>query len=286
LGKTILKKIAEEILGPELSKRIWGRIDIIGDIAIIRKSFEVDEELLRPLGEALIQRLPYIKSVWLDHGGVEEITRVRSITWLAGEKRSETIYKEHGCLFKLDITKVYISPRLSYEHIRIAKLVREGEIIANLFAGVGGFSIVIAKYAKPRKIVSIDINEDAYKYMIENIKLNKVEDVVIPILGDALKIIEEYNDYFDRILLPLPQLALASLKPSIEALKKEGFIHPYDFIVANNKREAIDISREIYSKELERIDQVSKYEFISSRVVRSVGPRKYQVVHDIWVVKS
>jgi len=258
----------------------------VGDIAIIRKPFDIEEQLLKPLGEALIQRIPYIRSVWLDLGGVEEITRVRNITWLAGEKRSETIYKEHGCLFKLDIARAYISPRLSYEHIRIAKLVQEGEIVANLFAGVGGFSIIIAKHAKPRKVVSIDINEDAYKYMVENIKLNKVESIVSPILGDALEIIKGYKDFFDRILLPLPQLALASLKVSVEALKKQGFIHPYDFVSANSKREALSASREIYSRELEKIDLVKRYELSSSRVVRSVGPRRYQVVHDIWIVKN
>ncbi|MGC9010192.1 MAG: class I SAM-dependent methyltransferase [Sulfolobales archaeon] len=286
IGERILKRIAEEILGPEVSKKIWGRIDIVGDIAIIRKPFDVEEQLLKSLGEALLQRIPYIKSVWLDLGGVEEVTRVRNVIWLAGEKKSETIYKEHGCLFKLDIARAYISPRLSYEHIRIARLVQEGEVIANLFAGVGGFSIIIAKHAKPKKVISIDINEEAYRYMVENIKLNKVENIVTPILGDALEVIKGYRDFFDRILLPLPQLALVSLRVSIEALKKQGFIHPYDFVSARNKREALSISREIYSKELEKIDLVKKYEFRTSRVVRSVGPRRYQVVHDIWVVKN
>ena len=285
LTKSILRSLAREVLGEEKSREIWKRIDIIGDIAIIKKPFNIDIETLRPLGEALVQKLSYIRSVWLDLGGVEEITRTRNLVWLAGEKRSETVYREHGCLFKLDITKTYISPRLSYEHIRIARLVRENEYIANLFAGVGGFSIIIAKYSRPREVVSIDISEDAYRYMVENIRLNKVEDVVKPVLGDALEIIESYSDYFDRILLPLPRLALVAIKPSIRALKKRGYLHPYDFVSAKSKSEAIEISREAYSREIEKMNSVKNFRIEYSRVVRSVGPRRYQVVHDIWVEK-
>jgi len=240
---------------------------------------------MRKIAERLLEKIKYIRSVWLDLGGVEEVTRTRNLIWLAGEMRSETIYKEHGCVFKLDISKTYISPRLSYEHIRIARLVKEGEYVINMFSGVGGFSIVIAKHSRPRKVVSIDINEYAYKYLVENIRLNHVESIVEPVLGDALEVIKRYKDVADRVLIPLPALAQASIRPAIDSLNKKGFIHPYDFIDANNRKEAIEKSKDAYTKILSEIDYVKKFDIINSRVVRSVGPRRYQVVHDIWIEK-
>lgn len=282
---SILREIASHVLGEELGRRVWKRIDIIGDIAVIRKPYDVDIDSMRIIAEKLLERLRYIRSVWLDLGGVEDVKRTRNLVWLAGEKRSETLYREYGCIFKLDITRVYISPRLSYEHMRIARMVREGEFIINMFAGVGGFSIVIARYSRPRKIISIDINEDAYRYMLENVRLNKVEGIVEPVLGDALQVIRSYRDSSDRVLIPLPALALESLEPAVESLRGEGFIHSYDFIDAENRREALERSAEIYSREIERLDLVSEFKIIGSRIVRSVGPKRYQVVHDIWVRK-
>ncbi|MEL9908834.1 MAG: hypothetical protein QXP97_03565 [Desulfurococcus sp.] len=113
---------------------------------------------MKPLAEELLKRFPYIKSVWAVIPGIESPYRLRKHVWLAGEQRSETVYKEHGCYFKVDINKVYISPSLNYEHLRIARAVKSGEVVVNMFAGAGLFSIIIAKHAKLQKVYSIDIN--------------------------------------------------------------------------------------------------------------------------------
>ncbi|MCD6301623.1 MAG: class I SAM-dependent methyltransferase family protein, partial [Staphylothermus sp.] len=155
-GKFI-RKIAREVLGEENARKIWGRIEIIGDIAVIRVPFDMDSEELVPLAEKIIAELPYVKSVWAGLPGVAGPYRLRKYVHLAGEKRSETIYKEHGCLFKVDITKVYVSPTLNYEHKRVAQQVKPGETVVNMFAGAGFFSIIIAKYSKPKIVHSIDI---------------------------------------------------------------------------------------------------------------------------------
>lgn len=188
----LLRSIAREIFGDEVAKKLWGRLEIIGDIAIMRKSPELDVSIYKVLANEVLRRLPYVKSVWLAITPVKGVHRVREFIHLAGEPRSITIYKEHGCLFKVDIRSVYISPGLNYEHIRVARLVSPGEFVINMFAGVGFFSILIAKYGKPRKVISIDINPKAYELMVENIRLNKVEDIVVPELGDAAKVILKY----------------------------------------------------------------------------------------------
>ncbi|KSW12685.1 methyltransferase [Pyrodictium occultum] len=280
--RKLLREIAEEVYGPEKAARFWKRIDIIGDIAVIRKPFDVDVEELKPLAEALLRRLPYVKSIWAASSPVEGEYRLRSYTHLAGEKRSWTLYREHGCVFKIDITRVYISPRLSYEHQRIARLVKPGETVINMYAGAGLFSIIMARHSKPARVYSIDINLDAYRMMVENVKLNRVEGIVVPILGDAARIVEErLRGVADRVLMPLPELALQHLPHALHGLRGSGWIHVYLHVFAGKgedpKRKAVDL----LSSRLEELG--ARYRVEHARVVRTVGPRKSQVVVDVYV---
>ncbi len=103
-------------------------------------------------------------------------------------------YKEGGCVFAVDVEKCYFSPRLLYERSRIASLVSPGETIVNMFAGVGCFSIIIAKNVGQTKVFSIDINPVAVQYMKENIRINRVFGKVIPLLDDSKEIIQIQNE--------------------------------------------------------------------------------------------
>ncbi len=279
----LLRRLAKEVLGEEVSRKVWGRVEIIGDIAIIRKPPDVDLETLKILANELVRRLRYVKSVWAAVTPVTGTYRVREYVHLAGEKRSETIYREHGCVFKVDIREVYISPVLNYEHIRIARKVAKGEYVINMFAGVGLFSIIIAKHASPSKVISIDINPIAYRLMVENIRLNKVNDVVEAVLGDACEIVKRYRGMADRVLMPLPELSLKCLPQAVEALKGKGDVHVYEFVAATSREEAVVEAKRIFGDVLNELNV--SYGFEEGRVVRSVGPRYYQVVLDIKISK-
>ena len=86
----------------------------------------------------------------------------------------------------------YSSPRLSFERRRVAKTMRPDETVVNMFAGVCGFSVLIAKHGRAETVYSIDVNPSAVRFMRENIRLNKVQGHVIPILGDAKEVIVEH----------------------------------------------------------------------------------------------
>ncbi len=280
--RKLLRKLAREVLGEEEARRIWGRIEIVGDIAVIRRPFDYPLEPLRRLAAVLLERLPHVRSVWCATGSVTGTYRTREYVHLAGEPRSETLYREHGCLFKVDIRRVYLSPRLGYEHMRIARLVEPGETIVNMFAGAGLFSIVIAKHSEAGRIYSIDISPDAYRYMVENIRLNQVEDRVIPLLGDAARIIEErLRETADRVLMPLQGLSYDYLPQAVAALKGRGFIHAYDFTRAGPGEDPREKLVARFSSRLRELGVEASIK--QSRVVRTVGPRRYQVVLDIMI---
>lgn len=276
--------MAREILGEDFARRIWRRIELIGDIALIRTPLNMNPEELRPLGEEILNRIPHVKSVWASIPGIEGPYRLRRHVWLAGEQRSETLYREHGCVFKVDINRVYISPSLNYEHIRVARLVNPGEVVFNMFAGAGLFSIIIAKHSNPSRVYSVDINPDAYYYMVENIKLNHVEDKVHPVLGDAKDVASKLSNSVNRVLMPYPELALDYLPYAVNSLKNSGWVHVYLHVRTGRGEHWRTKALRVISERLAEISARS-YTVSLVRKIRNVGPRQHQVVVDLYIAK-
>lgn len=284
----LLRRIAAQVLGEEKSRIVWKRIDIVGDIAIIRappNAIELEE--LKLIGEELIKRLPYIRSVWLASGPVDGPYRVRtSFTHLAGEERLETEYKEHGCRFRVDLSRVFITPRLSYEHLRIARLVKPGETVINMFAGAGLFSIIIACKSQPRIVYSIDINPYAVELIRVNAQINRVADKVRALHGDAREIVESsLRGVADRVLMPLPELAIEYLPAAVDAIRSRGFIHVYLHVKADKQGDPREKSIQLVAGALAGLESVKRFRFTGARKVRSVGPRLVQTVVDVEVEK-
>jgi len=276
-----LKERLRNLLTSSELKALYNSFDIVGDIAIIR----IPDSLMdkrRIIAKALMEIHRNVKTVLCQVSPVSGDFRLRRLEWVYGEKKTETLHKEHGCLFKVDLAKCYFSPRLSYEHMRIAKQVSPGEIIVNMFAGAGGFSIIIAKHSKTKKIYSIDINPAAVHYMKININLNNVTNIVEPIEGDSKEVImSRLRNVADRVLMPLPEKAYEYLDYALMALKPEGgIIHYYDFEHANKDEKPIEKVINKVSNKLSSLN--AEFEVFNSRIVRSVGPRWYQIVLDIF----
>ncbi len=224
-----------------------------------------------------------VKAVWRQSSPVSGDYRLRKLKFVLGERKTETTYKEYGCIFKIDLDKTYFSPRLSYERLRIAKLTQLREVVLNMFAGVGCYSICIAKHSEPMKVYSIDINPVAIQFLHENIRLNRVADKIVSILGDAKKVIEkELQNVADRVLMPLPERAYEYLDSAHLALKPEGgWIHYYAFEHAKKAENPLKKVEEKVSEKLHRLG--ANFQIESKRIVRPIGPRWYQVVLDIHV---
>jgi len=246
---------------------IWKRIEIVGDIAIIGIPFNEEPSDLIDYAKLLLQEYKYIKSVWGRFRNTSGEYRLPEYHYLAGEKRSYTLYKENGCTYFLDFTKVFFSQTLSYEHLRIAKQVRKNEIIINMFAGFGPFSILADKIGYPQKVYSIDINPYAYYFMNCNININKTYDI-IPIYGDAFKKIYSLEDA-NRIISPLPEKHKEAYEVALQKVKKDGIINLFVEVEVKKGENPIKVAMKEYPKS------------IFGRIVRSVNPRKYHVILDI-----
>ncbi len=282
MGKTWLKKALGDKLTLEELKNVSKSFDIIGDIAVVRISPKLKHKEAI-IAETLVGIHRNVKTVFNQIGPVNNDFRLRKLEWIWGEKKVKTIHKESGCFYKVDLAEVYFSPRLSYERMRIARLVKKGEVVVNMFAGVGCFSIMIAKSSEASKVYSIDLNPKAVQLMSENISLNKVEGRVEAILGDAWEIIEtKYRGKADRVLMPLPIKAFEYLDIALIALRSiGGFIHYYEFIYGKKGEK---LEKDIIEKIKEKMTRMHiSYELVSSKVVRSVGPNWFQVVLDLKI---
>ena len=253
--------------------------EIVGDIAVI----EIPEDLIDEkeiIGRALLEMLPRVKTVLWKKSGMKGEWRIREVEVIAGENKTETVYSENGCRFKVDLSKMYYSTRLSTERRRIAELVRQSggkENVLVPFAGYGPFAITIGKYNPNSKVVGIEINPVAAKYFEENIRLNKLNNVRA-ICGDATEVIpNEFPGWADRIVMPLPKDTLELLPRVIVGGKDQVVLHVYSF----------SPSEDPYSPVIGRITSQlgDRYtvRVLNQRIVRPYSPTTVQVVLDVDV---
>ena len=253
--------------------------DIVGDIAVVK----IPEKILpkkQLIGQALMQVHHHVRTVLNQTTPVRGEFRTRELEVIAGEPRTETTHREGGCSFKVDLAKVYFSPRLATERLRVTNLIKPGEVVVNLFAGVGCYSVLIAKHSEAIKIYSIDKNPAAINYMRENIRINKVGARVVPILGDARDVVEtRLMGKADRVLMPLPELAREFFDVALLALKPGGgVVHFYDF---GKEPElfgpSLEFARAVAAKKGKKI------ELLESRAIRSYATKVYHIVLDLKI---
>ncbi len=276
-GKKVPRLIrsALDSAGVEDAGRASTGVDVIGDIAIVRlEGFSPKEK--KKVAQALLEEMKNVKVVMEQEGGVEGEFRLRKLRHAAGERRTLTEHRENGCRFKVDVAKCYFSPRLSTERLRIAKLVKPKEKVLNMFAGVGPFSIPIAKLARA-KVTSCELNSYAAELHVENNLINKVGGLVTVINADAMDLPKVVKSKFDRVLLPLPESADEFLPTALKMSKRGSMIHYYRHVLG---RDEIEASDSIRAELVGLLPAGTKY---GVRKVREVGPRWVELAADIHV---
>ena len=268
-----LIRSALEKAGVEDPGRASTGVDVVGDIAIVRlEEFRAREK--RKVAEALLSELKNVRVVMEQEGGIEGEYRLRKLNHLAGEKRTTTVHRENGCAFRVDVVKCYFSPRLSTERLRVAEEVGPDERVLNMFAGVGPFSILIAKRASAR-VESCELNPFAARLHEENDRLNKVERLVSVRNADAADLPRLTESRFDRVLMPHPSEAERFLPTALMMAKKGGRIHYYRHLLAVDEAEGTRRLRE----ELSGLTPPRAR--LTVRKVRDVGPRWLEMAAEI-----
>jgi len=279
--KTRQEKTLPELLKGELPQDLLDKLpralDVVGDIAIIEIPPELEPHKII-VGQAILKVHRNLRTVLAKVGAISGVFRLRSVEFLVGENRTTTLHKEYGCSYYVDVAKAYFSPRLSQEHWRVASLVQNGETVADLFAGVGPFAVPIAKSCKDAKIYAVDINPEAVEYLKKNIKLNKVENRVVPLVGDARKLVnEQLSGIADRVIMNLPETAYEFVDVACKTIKSTGgLIHFYGFV---RMPDTIEAFQQRFTEAVEKTGRkVTTFE--RAKAVRETAPYELQVVLD------
>ncbi|EDO14928.1 hypothetical protein Kpol_1005p16 [Vanderwaltozyma polyspora DSM 70294] len=204
---------AEEILRSVLPEEFLDEIPtgftITGHIAHLnlRKEFKPYDTLI---GQVILDKNQKIECVVDKVSSIATQFRTFPMKVIAGKTDNlEVEQKESNCTFKFDFSKVYWNSRLHTEHDRlVSKYFKPGEVVCDVFAGVGPFAVPAGK--KEVIVLANDLNPESYKYLQENIKLNKVEPIVKPFnldgaefIRESINLLRDWRSEDDKILLPI-----------------------------------------------------------------------------------
>jgi len=290
--KSIIDVLKDDI-NEEFLNLIPKSYDIIGDIAIVEiddvESLDERESILlkNKIARVLTLVNKNVKSVYEKKGKIKGSYRLRELQHIFGEKKTKTTHKENNCIFNLDISQVFFTPRLVFERKRIASSnIQEKEIIVDLFSGVGPFSIQIAKNYDVT-IHSFDVNPRAYEQLKENISLNKIKGEIFPHNIDVKKLTASTNELgvslknkVDRVIMNLPEKSIGFIDIACFLMKKSGgIIHSYQFSDKPNAVEkAINNLQESIIKQKYVVEKI-----INSKIVKHYSPKAELIAVDLKI---
>jgi len=267
--------------------------DIIGKIAILEfeKSHNKDikeiNKYKKLVANAVIEVNKNVQSVFEKKSEIQGTHRLRKLAHLAGENDSETSHRENNCIFRVDIKTTYFSPRMVYERRRVSESnIQENEVIIDMFAGVGPFSIQIARL-NAVKIYAFDVNPYAIKFLQVNVDINNLSGEIIPYNLNVYEILKPSNRIgkklcytADRIIMNLPEQSLKFIDVVCFLMKKSGGI--LHFYQISKKPNPIEKTIKDLKKELMEFNWVID-KIINSKIVKSYSPKADLVVVDLKI---
>ncbi len=265
-------KLKNKITEKEL-KYLPKGYQIVGKILLIK----LHKKLLKHrklIGKAIIEILPYVHNVCLIKEIKKEVRKPK-VEVIAGCENTQTLHQEHGCKFLLDVSEIMWSQGNKQERIRLVKLVKPKETIVDMFAGIGYFSIFLAKYCKTNKIYAIDVNPKAIEYLRENIWLNNVENKIEILQGDCREFAKLLENTADRVIMGYLFKTEKFLPHALKIAKNNAIIHFHRTV----KEEEINKTKE----KMEKKDEIR---VLRIKKVKSYAPKIWHVVFDLKVIKN
>ena len=253
----------------------------IGDIIVLNLDKEFDN-CKKEIGEAVLS-LFKVKSVCNKFGEITGKFREPQIEVLAGSEDTIVTHVEHGIRYKFDIRKVMFAKGNLSERVRYPKQVRDGEIIIDMFAGLGYFSLAMGKLSHPEKIYSIELNPISFNFLEENIRINHI-NCIEAINGDNREIVDSLvkkGVKADRVLMGYLPPPKEFLPWALKIVKSGGIIHYEDILNVNNIEEESDNVVSMINEVAKEYKK--KVELVHLQDVKSYGPMTHHYVFDLKV---
>lgn len=245
------------------------RWEFVGDIAILKMPPDLDDWKYQ-IGRAYAEALG-VSTVCVDRGGVHGEFRQPNMMLIHGEN-TESVRLENGIRYLFDVRKVMFASGNVDERERMGRLDCHGETVLDMFAGIGYFTLPIAKFSGAGKVVACEKNPESYHYLVKNVELNQVSHVVDTVLGDNRDLPD--HPFAHRILMGYVHRTREFLPKALRLLLPGGIVHYHENYYV---RDAMRMLRD----DLDKGCDGRPYEIIGMREVKSYAPSVSHYVADI-----
>lgn len=263
----ILHRLSD--LPGNVSEKLPMKWESVGDVIILKldgSAINHKDEIGKAYAEIL-----KAKTICADISGVSGEFRKPDMEILYGNK-TESVRLENGILYDFDVTKVMFASGNTEERMRMRSLDCTGETVVDMFTGIGYFTLPLSKYANPRRVFACEKNSESYGFLLKNIKLNGLTDIVIPMLGDNRFI--PGKNFADRILMGYVQTTSEFLPKAMSMIKPGGTIHYHDTFPTHEEEEYVN---RVFS------EVCGNYEILEIREVKSFAPGISHYVADVRI---
>lgn len=265
--------------GDQLAREMPSGYHRFGDVLVIQRP-----ESLAPydplLGEAWRDELG-VATVLVKSGPVEGELRTPKVRVIAGD-RTETEVVEHGVRWRFDVARVMFAVGNRSERLRVGRLVRPGETVVDLFAGIGYFAIPAALPGRAASVWAVEKNPVSVRYLRENAVLNGVEGRVVVVPGDN-RTVALPAGRFDRAFLGYLPSSLPWLSRVAPLLRPTGgWVHLH--LVEEVRVPLADVAARV-----EAAVQAAGARTVESprgRVVKPYGPGRNHLVVDARIAAA
>ena len=285
VGERRLRTLADHLRGRgwtdaelDSAPSSWG---VVGSVVLVEmgdapRPTEVGEALLALHGEA---------DTVLGRGGIDGAHREPDVEVVAGEGDTETVHTEHGTEYGLDLAEVMFSPGNKAERARMGEVVTENERVLDMFAGIGYFTLPMARAGA--SVTAVERNPTAFRYLVENARRNGVDDRVEAYRADCRDVLDAGLDAFggpatvDRVVMghydatELSDGGQTYLDPALSALSPGGVVHVHEATP-----EQLVFERPIERIEAAAADAGREVEILDTRRVKGYSEGVAHVVVD------
>jgi tRNA (guanine37-N1)-methyltransferase len=220
-----LRSLLAGIIPAEKQRYLRDSFDVVGDIAVVVIPPEL-AEFRQDIALGVMSLRRNIRTVLAKVSPVERDERVPRYEILVGNS-TITEHREFGYRYRLDLSEVFFTGRLSTEHQRAAGQVGPGEQVLVPFCGVGPFVIPAAD--RGATVTAVENNPAALRWLRENLDLNGVEDRVRILVDDAFSLKDHAGISYDRVICPTPYGKDEIFDILSPLVRRDGVLHFYTF---------------------------------------------------------
>ena len=255
-------------LNSDVMEELPTKWEFVGNVVILRLR-ESAAPYKKEIGAAYAKALN-AKAVCADIGGVSGEFRKPRTEMLFGDN-AESTRLENGIYYKFDAANIMFASGNTDERNRMKKLNCEGETVVDMFAGIGYFSLPVAKFTGAENVIACEKNPDSYRYLCENIRINNIGNIT-SVLGDNRGLACKDAD---RIIMGYVQRTSDFLYKAKDMIRPGGIIHYHDTFYVNEYRERLStIFSNVFGK---------GHSIRSIREVKSFAPSVSHYVADVII---